>query len=191
MDIPNAFGLGFRVRPKMGELQEISRITNMTYKTPYQIKYRGLLLETDKKSTAYDADATPTQCVAVPAAAGQYVDGFAYITSYLPHPLPGGADVLYPVTADIGDSGYAEDYNDWFPLTVAPLIPGYLISIPVSAGATIDQCAEITSDASGFATNAASSNWVVAKAEWPANNSTGAAGAEAVIARVCHQYKKA
>lgn len=191
MKIPNVLGLGFRLSLKGGEQQEANKITNMTYATPYQIPFRGMLLETDKKSTSYDATSTPTQCVTVPAAAGEYVDGWAYITSYQIHPLPGASNVLYPLTADIGDSGYAEDSTKWFDLTVTPLIPGQLIGIPVAAGASIDYGAEICAAAGGFATNAVSTNWVVAKAEWPANNTSGAAGAIYVSARVCHQYKKA
>ena len=99
MKIPNILGLGFRVFGQLGEQQEANQITNMTYATPYQIAYKGLLLETDKLSSAYDADATPTQAVAVPADNGAYVDGWAYINTYKMHPLPGAANVLYPLTA--------------------------------------------------------------------------------------------
>ena len=191
MKIPNSLGIGFRVFLRNGEQQEANRITNMTYATPYQIPYRGILLETDKLSSAYDADATPTQCVATPAATGEYCDGWAYISSYMPHPLPGGADVLYPLTADIGGSGYAEDYADWFDLTVAPFVPGQLIGIPVYTGQTLTYGNEIAAATGGYAKVAVSGDWVVAKVEWPADNSTGTSGAETVSARVCMAYKKA
>lgn len=191
MKIPNILGLGFRVIRKNGEQQEANQITNMTYATPYQIAYEGLLVETDKLSSAYDADATPTQCVAVPAADGEYVDGWTYITTYTPHPLPGGANVLYPLTANIGDSGYAEDYANWAEVTVVPLIPGQLIGMPVYAGETLTYGAEIASATGGFAKLAGSGEWVVAKVEWAADNSAGLSGAVTVSARVCHQYKKA
>lgn len=191
MKIPNILGIGFRVFLRPGEQQEVNRITNMTYATPYQIPFKGMLLETDKLSSAYDADATPTQCVAVPAANGEYVDGWAYINSYQPHPLPGAPDVLYPLTADIGGSGYAEDYADWFDLTVAPLIPGQLIGIPVYAEEALAMGAEVAAATGGYCKTAASSQWVVGKVEWPADNTGGSSGDVIASVRICHQYKKA
>jgi hypothetical protein len=191
MKIPNVLGLGFRVFGRNGEQQEANRITNMTYATPYQIAYEGLLVETDKLSSAYDADATPTQCVAVPAAAGEYVDGWTYISTYSPHPLPGGANVLYPLTANIGNSGYAEDYANWADVTVAPLIPGQLIGVPVYAGQNMTQAAEVAAATGGLAKVAESGQWVVGKVEWNANNTAGTSGAKTVSVRICHQYKKA
>lgn len=191
MKIPNVLGIGFRVFAQPGEQQEANRITNMTYATPYQIPYKGLLLETDKLSSAYDANATPTQAVAVPAANGEYVDGWAYINSYQPHPLPGGADVLYPKTENIGGSGYAEDYNNWFNLTVAPLIPGQLIGIPVYAGENMAIGNEVAAATGGYCKVAASGQWVIGKVEWNADNSAGASGAKVASVRIGHQYKKA
>lgn len=191
MKIPNILGLGFRVFGKNGEQQEANRITNMTYATPYQIAYEGLLVETDKLSSAYDADATPTQCVAVPADLGEYVDGWTYISTYAPHPLPGASNILYPLTANIGSSGYAEDYANWTDVTVAPLIPGQLIGVPVLANTNMTMGAEVASATGGFAKVAASGQWVIGKVEWNANNTGGASGAKTVSVRVCHQYKKA
>jgi len=191
MKIPNILGLGFRVFGKPGEQQEANQITNMTYATPYQIAFKGLLLETDKASTAYDSDATPTQAVAVPAANGEYVDGWAYIDTYKMHPLPGAPNVLYPLAADIGGSGYAEDSAKWTEVTVAPLVPGQLIGVPVYAGANLAVGDEVAAATGGFAKVATSGNWVFGKVEWAANNTGGASGAKVVSVRVCHQYKKA
>jgi len=191
MKIPNILGIGFRVVSKNGEQQEANKITNMTYATPYQIAYEGLLLETDKLSSAYDADATPTQCVATPAADGEYIDGWAYISTYAPHPLPGGSNVLYPLTANVGDSGYAEDYANWANVTVAPLIPGQLIGIPVYAAENMAYANEVAAATGGYCKVAASGEWVIGKVEWAADNSAGASGAKTASVRVCHQYKKA
>lgn len=191
MKIPNILGLGFRVFGQLGEQQEANQITNMTYATPYQIAYKGLLLETDKLSSAYDDDATPTQAVAVPADNGAYVDGWAYINTYKMHPLPGAANVLYPLTANVGEYGYAEDYANWTDVTVAPLIPGQLIGVPVYAGANLAIGEEVAAATGGFAKVAVSTNNVFGKVEWPADNSAGLSGAKVVSVRVCHQYVKA
>lgn len=191
MKIPNVLGLGFRVIRKNGEQQEANQITNMTYASPYQIAYEGLLVETDKLSTAYDATSTPTQCVAVPAANGEYVDGWSYISTYAPHPLPGAANVLYPLTADLGESGYATSAVKWPNVTIAPLIPGQLIGIPVYAATDMAYGAEVAAATGGFAKTAESGQWVVGKVEWAADNSAGLSGAQTVSVRVCHQYKKA
>ena len=191
MKIPNILGLGFRVFGKAGEQQEANQITNMTYATPYQIAYPGLLIETDKLSSSYDADATPTQCVAVPAANGEYVDGWSYISTLSPHPLPGGANILYPLTADIGVGGYATDVATWANVTIAPLIPGQLIGVPVYAATNMTQAAEVAAATGGFAKVAASGQWVIGKVEWNADNTAGTSGAKVVSVRVCHQYKKA
>lgn len=195
MIIPNLIGLGFRVFAQAGEQQEANAITNMTYKTPYQIPFKGLLLETDTLSTTYDATSTPTQCVATPAGNGAYVDGWAYITSYAPRPLnyttDASANTLYPLTVDIGESGYAEDQNNWVNLTVTPLIPGQLVGVPVYANVNLTQGLEVAAATGGFARPAASGDWVCAKVEWAANNTGGASGAKVASVRVCHQYKKA
>ena len=191
MKIPNILGLGFRVFGQLGEQQEANQITNMTYATPYQIAYKGLLLETDKLSSAYDADATPTQAVAVPADNGAYVDGWAYINTYKMHPLPGAPNVLYPLTANVGSSGYAEDYANWVDVTVAPLIPGQLIGMPVYAGESLDIGDEVCAATGGYIREAAATDWVIGKVEWPVNNSAGASGAKVASVRVCHQFLKA
>lgn len=191
MKIPNILGLGFRVFSKGGEQQEANQITNMTYATPYQIPFAGMLLETDKLSSAYDADATPTQAVAVPAADGAYIDGWAYISTYKMHPFPKVPNILYPLTANVGDSGYAEDYANWADVTVAPLIPGQLIGMPMYAGVSLDIGDEVCAATGGYIREAASTDWVVGKVEWPANNSAGASGAKVASVRVCHQFLKA
>lgn len=190
MKIPNVLGLGFRVTRKAGEQQALPR-NNMTYATPYQIAYRGLLLETDKLSSAYDASATPTQCVAIPAAYGEYVDGWAYISTYKPHPLPGGADILYPLTANIGGSGYAESATNWTEVTVAPLIPGDLVGIPAYYDQNLAYGNEVAAATGGCGKVAVSGEWVIGKVEWPANNTGGATAAVVASVRICHQYKKA
>jgi len=191
MKIPNILGIGFRVLFKNGEQQEANQITNMTYATPYQIKYEGLLVETDKLSSAYDADATPTQCVAVPAANGEYVDGWAYITTYAPHPLPGAANIIYPTDAQVADAGYSTEYTEWPSVTITPLIPGQLVGMPIYADTTMAYAAEVAAATGGFIKTAASGQWVIGKVEWAADNTGGASGAKTASVRVCHQYKKA
>jgi hypothetical protein len=193
MKIPNVLGLGFRVFAQAGEQQEANHITNMTYSTPYQIPFKGMVVETDKTSVSYDATSTPTMCVAVPAADGEFVDGWTYISSYTPHPLPGGSDVLYPLTANLNGSTppYAASSTNWVDITVVPMIPGQLVGFPVYAGQTFTQGLEIAAATGGYVRPAASGDWVFAKVEWSANNATGLSGAKVVSGRVCAQYKKA
>jgi hypothetical protein len=190
MKIPDVLGLGFRVTRKNGEQQALPR-NNMTYATPYQIAYEGLLVKTDALSTAYDATATPTQCVAIPSTYGGYVDGWAYISTKKPHPLPGGANITYPLTANLGGNSYATSAANWTEITVAPLIPGDLVGMPMAAATTVTWGSEICSASCGYIQIATSGHWVIGKAEWPADNTSGASGAVTASVRICHQYKKA
>lgn len=125
------------------------------------------------------------------AANGEYVDGWAYINSYQPHPLPGGADVLYPKTENIGESGYAEDYNNWFNLTVAPLIPGQLIGIPVyTGGENMAIGNEVAAATGGYCKVAASGNGLLVRSGGMQTTVLEASGAKVASVRICHQYRR-
>jgi hypothetical protein len=167
------------------------------YKTPYPIKFAGLLLKT-ALSSAYDATATPTYPVAVPCGLGGRPVGFAYRTTrrtdqYGSQELFDDLDNYLPVVADRtgGSSEYAVSSAKFANASVRPLIPGQTIGVPVRAATNIIVGDEITSDASGFATVAVSGNVVVGLAESPANNAAGAAGAMFVRVKVGHLYTKA
>lgn len=193
MKISNAGGYGFKLTSKPGEQQECFQITGMTYDTPYQIPKKGMLVKTTTLSTAYDATATPTQCVASPCTNGGRPNGWAYIDTRKPHPLnfTNTGLITYPLTADIGGSGYAESKANWVELTVLPLIPGQLVGFPVYASTSIAQGAEIASATGGYVRTAVSTDVVIGFAEWPANNSTGSSGDIAVSTRVVSPYTKA
>lgn len=169
-----------------------------TYATPYPIKFAGLLLKS-ALSTAYDAAATPTYPVAIPAGLGGLPDIGAAFTTTARTDLTGsrelfaGVDYYKPVVSvrTGGSSEYAQLEANFAEVTGMPLVTGRVIGVPVRAATNIIVGDEITSDASGFATIAVSTNWVVGRAETPANNAAGAAGAMYVWVKVGPIYKKA
>lgn len=162
---------------------------NFAYPSPYQIKYAGLLLDL-KPATDYDSGGV-SQLVGVPAAAGARVKGWAFKTTARNDLLPGASLQFYPLDANLGGSGYAEDEKNFGRVTVVPLIPDQLIGVPVAQFASIALNAEIASAGSGFASTATSGQVVIGNAEYPVDNSTGAAGAKYVFVRVNTPYTKA
>ena len=196
MIVPNYEGIGFVLPTNAENGREQVKITNSAYLTPYQFPYKGMFVKT-ALSSAYDATATPTIAVAVPiGTAGEYVEGWNFITTYKMNPLPGAANELFPLTencsATDGNSiAYAPSLADWTEVTVVPLIPGDIIGVPVASGANLIGGAEVSATVGGYARVAASNHYVVGKVELPANNLTGANGAKTATVRIFPPYKKA
>lgn len=187
-------GTGYVINPNPEAGREQNRITNSAYETPYQFTTPGRLVVLDLSST-YDADATPTVVVAVPASSGVYVDGWTFVSTYKTHPLPGATNELFPYTADCtatdaNNIAYAEDYTKWTAVTVSPLIPGDIVGIPVAASTNLVVGTEVAASIGGYAKAAVSTNWVIGKVEVAANNSSGAAGAKNATVRICNPYVK-
>ena len=193
---PDFEGIGYVLPTNVDAGREQQKITNSSYKTPYQFSQRGLFVKTANSST-YDATATPTISVCVPiGTAGEYVEGWNYITTYKQNPLPGASNILYPLTENCGatDSNniaYASSKVDWVAITVVPLLPGDIIGCPVAAGVNLVGNSEVSATVGGYARIAASNHYVVGKVEIPANNTSGANGAKVASVKILPPYKKA
>jgi hypothetical protein len=150
-----------------GRLQD--KNTNMGYKTPYQFPYEGMLVSL-KLSSTYDAAAVPTVRVATPATTGVLVSGWAFNNTFKQHPLPGAPDTLFPLNANLSatDSNsipYSGSIANWTGLTVAPLMPGELIGIPIAPGCTFVVGDEVSAFNGGYATVAVSGSYVIGMVE--------------------------
>jgi len=165
-----------------GRLQD--KNTNMSYRTPYQFKFEGILVNLAISST-YDAAAVPTKRVAIPATSGSQAKGYAFVNTYKQHPLPGATDELFPLTANCGETdgqgiAYAGSIANWTSLSFAPLNASELIGVPVKAGVVFNAGDEIAAFDGGFATKAISGYYIIGYAEYPVDNSAGANGAKFV-----------
>ena len=166
------------------------------YKTPYPIKFKGLLVKT-ALSSSYDATATPTYAVAIPCGAGERPVGYAFVSTrrtdqYGSMSLFDGLDNYLPLPDDRtgGSSAYTQDEDKFAEVTVYPFVPGCTVGVPVLASTNIIVGAEIACAAGGFATTATSGNIVIGTAESPANNAAGASGAMFVRVKIGHFYTK-
>lgn len=193
MILPKYPGTGYisRIIPKGGLEQEAS---NNAYESPYQFKFNGQLVNVGK-STTFDADATPTMVVAVPARTGLYVDGWVPVTTLAPDPRPGVGGQFKPYTdkltaTDSQSIAYAPDYMDWTEVTVAPMEVGTLIGVPVAANTSIVVGDEVAASDGGFLKKATSGNIVIGKCEVAGNNTGGVAGAKTATVKIGQFYTK-
>ena len=164
---------------------------NQTYPTPYQIKFKGLLL-TKKVSTDYDSDAFASYPVVVPANAGEVVTGWADIKSSRTDQLPGAPETFHPYGADQTDTRgtYIQEESEFFAQTVAPLRIGQKVGFPAAANTTFAVNTELTVSNGGFVKPATAGEMVYAIAEWQVDNTGKAAGAQFVPATVIGKYVK-
>lgn len=189
----SGLGYGYIMNVKGGHLIEG---VNQAYKTPYQLKFKGMFVD-KKLSSVMDSDATPTTMVVVPSVGttGNRAYGWVYITTSEHHPLPGTPVAYLPLTEDLdstdGDGiAYSSDFSKWAVTTVAPFQNGEAIGIPMAAGAKFVVGDEISPATGGFARKSTTNDVVHGIVEFEADNSTGAAGAKFAWVKVVPQYVK-
>lgn len=163
---------------------------NFSYETPYQIKWAGMVLDL-APAVGYDTGAAG-YLVAVPCAAGASPKGWAWMTTARTDQLIGASTTFLPLTADLtgGGSTYAEDEEDFAKITVASLVEGELVGMPMAAGVVIPINSEIAAYGDGTVTFATTGDTVFAIAEFAATNSGGAAGATYVWTRIIERHVK-
>ncbi len=162
---------------------------NFAYACPYQVKFAGLLVDL-KPAVDYDSGADG-YLVAVPAAKGANVKGWAFKTTAITSNLTGAALAFTPSDVAVAGSGFATDELLFTPVTVVPLMNNQIVGVPVAAAVNIPLNAEIASAGNGFASVATSGDVVIGIAEFAADNSAGAAGAIYVKVRPNNSYTKA
>ena len=183
----------------------VPSLNNRAYKTPYQMEYRGMLVQfatigalTVLDSAGSAVTINPNTLVVRPCTDGARPMGWVY-TGTLKYsnitPLSGGTNVYLPLTAEL-DSGttpaYATYYNKWTTTTVAALQDQDIVGMPVAATAVIEVGDEVAcGDDAGNVCKAQSTDIVIGTAEEKVNNSTGAAAAVYCKVRVCHPYASA
>jgi hypothetical protein len=138
--VPKYPGTGYvvRLKPNFGDLQP--PMTNQGYYTPYQFGYRSLAVQL-RKSSVFDADATPTMLVACPASEGVRPDGYIAVPDVSDDPRPGAIGVYLPLTADLDSTDsqgikYSSDFTKWAAAGVVAIREGDLQGLPLKAGET-------------------------------------------------------
>ena len=151
-----------------------SGLKGHAYKCPYPIKFPGLLLG-KALSTSYDTSAG-TYPVVIPCTAGALPDGWAYTTTAKTD-VPAGVFELglyfYPETANLGDSGYAEDEIYFTEISSMPCLLNEKVSIPLAASQTVSVNSEIACGGSGLARVAQSGDFVIGIAEEAISTASG------------------
>lgn len=184
----------------------VPTLSNLAYKTPYQMKYSGMLvkfasdgdLSTLTGEGGNTLSLTPGQIVVAPCGNGERPLGWVYIPTVLPSLIGrvvSGASATYlPLTADLtsGTSpAYAQDYSKWVMVTTAALQPGDLVGMPMAAATTMKAGAEVASAALGVVETATSGDVVIGIVKTGNNNSAGAIGAKNVEVMIVPSYTKA
>jgi hypothetical protein len=183
----------------------VPNLNNRAYKTPYQMEYRGMLVQfatvgalTVKDAAGAAVTINPNTLVVKPCTDGARPMGWVY-TGTLKYsnisPLAGGTSVYLPLTANLDsgtDPAYATYYNKWTTTTVAALQDQDIVGMPVAATAVIEVGDEIAcGDNYGNVCKAQSADIVIGHAEEKANNFGGAASAVYCKVRVCSPYASA
>lgn len=166
--------------PEGGRILDANKLWG--YRTPYQQKFGGRFCKFAGAKTYDDAISTANNyTVIIPCSAtGELPDGYTYMTTRRTDLLEGAAAQYVPSDAAVASLGYATYESQFAEVTLVPIIPGSTASIPVGANVTIALNAEITTDSTGFATVAATTNKILGKAVTAVDNAGGAAGAKFV-----------
>lgn len=166
--------------PEGGRILDANKLWG--YKTPYQQRFGGRFCKFAGAKTYDDLISTANNyIVIVPCnTVGELPDGYTYMTTRRMDLLEGASAAYYPLDADVASLGYATYESQFAEVTLVPIIPGSTASIPVRAGVNFAINDDVTTDASGFATKAVSTNVTLGTAITPADNSTGANGAKFV-----------